>query len=66
MTVSTANLDTHADDVLRCPDRAYITSTTLVGHSYGAMVIAAASDRASGRVTRLATVENSNMSIKDE
>ena len=33
-TVATANLDTHADDVLRLLDRAHITSATLVGHSY--------------------------------
>lgn len=52
-TVATANLDTHADDVLRLLDRADITSATLVGHSYGGMVIAAAADRARGRVSRL-------------
>jgi pimeloyl-ACP methyl ester carboxylesterase len=52
-TVATANLDTHADDVLRLLDRADITSATLVGHSYGGMVIAAAADRAGGRVSRL-------------
>ncbi|NMN95574.1 alpha/beta fold hydrolase [Antrihabitans stalactiti] len=52
-TVATANLDTHADDVLRHLDRARLTSATLVGHSYGGMVIAAAADRARGRVERL-------------
>jgi pimeloyl-ACP methyl ester carboxylesterase len=52
-TIATANLDTHADDVLRLLDRAHITSATLVGHSYGGMVIAAAADRAGGRVSRL-------------
>ena len=52
-TVATANLDTHADDVLRHLDRHHITSATLVGHSYGGMVIAAAADRADGRVSRL-------------
>jgi pimeloyl-ACP methyl ester carboxylesterase len=52
-TVATANLDTHADDILRLLDRARITSATLVGHSYGGMVIAAAADRARGRVSRL-------------
>jgi pimeloyl-ACP methyl ester carboxylesterase len=52
-TIASANLDTHADDVLRHLDRAHITDATLVGHSYGGMVIAAASDRARGRVTRL-------------
>lgn len=52
-TVATANLDTHADDVLRLLDRAHIVSATLVGHSYGGMVIAAAADRARGRVSRL-------------
>ncbi|WP_227980458.1 alpha/beta fold hydrolase [Nocardia spumae] len=52
-TVATANLDTHADDVLRLLDRAHLTDATLVGHSYGGMVIAAAADRARGRVARL-------------
>ena len=52
-TVATANLDTHADDVLRLLDRAHITSATLVGHSYAGMVIAAAADRADGRISRL-------------
>jgi pimeloyl-ACP methyl ester carboxylesterase len=52
-TVATANLDTHADDVLRLLDRAQITGATLVGHSYAGMVIAAAADRAAGRISRL-------------
>ncbi|MGW2642412.1 alpha/beta fold hydrolase [Streptomyces sp. NPDC001348] len=52
-TVATANLDTHADDVLRLLDHAHVTDATLVGHSYGGMVIAAAADRADGRVSRL-------------
>lgn len=53
VTVATANLDTHAGDVLQLLDRAHITDATLVGHSYGGMVIAAAADRARGRVSRL-------------
>ncbi|MFF2205627.1 alpha/beta fold hydrolase [Streptomyces sp. NPDC058145] len=53
VTIATANLDTHADDVLRLLDRTHITSATLVGHSYGGMVISAAADRARGRVSRL-------------
>ena len=52
-TVATANLDTHADDVLRLLDCERITDATLVGHSYGGMVIAAAADRAGGRVSRV-------------
>ncbi|MFI6858426.1 alpha/beta fold hydrolase [Streptomyces sp. NPDC050421] len=52
-TVATANLDTHADDVLRLLDRHHITGATLVGHSYAGMVIAAAADRAGGRISRL-------------
>jgi pimeloyl-ACP methyl ester carboxylesterase len=52
-TVATANLDTHADDVVRHLDRHHITSATLVGHSYAGMVIAAAADRADGRISRL-------------
>ncbi|MGV9298528.1 alpha/beta fold hydrolase [Amycolatopsis sp. NPDC003676] len=52
-TVAGANLDTHADDVLALLDRANITDATLVGHSYGGLVIAAAADRAGGRVSRV-------------
>ena len=52
-TVANANLDTHAQDVVSFLDRAQITDATLVGHSYGGMVIAAAADRAGGRVSRL-------------
>jgi pimeloyl-ACP methyl ester carboxylesterase len=53
VTVATANLDTHTNDVLELLDRAHITSATLVGHSYAGMVITAATDRACGRVSRL-------------
>ncbi|MGW2380170.1 alpha/beta fold hydrolase [Streptomyces sp. NPDC001658] len=42
-----------ADDVLRVLDRTRTADATLVGHSYGGMVIAAAADRAEGRVARL-------------
>ncbi|MEV7399639.1 alpha/beta hydrolase family protein [Streptomyces sp. NPDC091267] len=52
-TVAAANLDTHADDVLQVLDRAHLTDVTLVGHSYAGMVIAAAADRADGRISRL-------------
>jgi pimeloyl-ACP methyl ester carboxylesterase len=52
-TVASANLDTHADDVLRLLDRARVTGATLVGHSYGGMVVTAAADRADGRISRL-------------
>lgn len=52
-TVAAANLDTHANDVLTLLDRAHVTDATLVGHSYAGMVIAAAADRADGRVSRL-------------
>ncbi|MBW8482319.1 alpha/beta fold hydrolase [Actinomadura parmotrematis] len=52
-TVAAANLDTHAGDVLRLLDEERVTGATLVGHSYGGMVIAAAADRAPGRVARL-------------
>jgi pimeloyl-ACP methyl ester carboxylesterase len=52
-TVATANLDTHADDVLRLLDRAHLTGVTLVGHSYAGMVISAAADRAGGRISRI-------------
>jgi pimeloyl-ACP methyl ester carboxylesterase len=56
-TVATANLDTHADDVLRLLDRAHISSATLVGHSYAGMVITAAADRADGRISRLVHID---------
>ncbi|MFE4002110.1 alpha/beta fold hydrolase [Nocardioides sp. YIM B13467] len=56
-TVATANLDTHADDVLRRLDRAHITDATLVGHSYGGMVTAAAADRAGSRISRLVQLD---------
>jgi pimeloyl-ACP methyl ester carboxylesterase len=52
-TVATANLDTHTEDVLRFLDGADLDDVTLVGHSYGGMVIAAVADRAAGRVSRL-------------
>ncbi|MEW1863356.1 alpha/beta hydrolase [Streptomyces sp. NBC_00669] len=51
--VATAGLDTHAGDVLRHLDRHHLTGVTLVGHSYAGMVIAAAADRAGGRIERL-------------
>ncbi|UOE45665.1 alpha/beta fold hydrolase [Agromyces larvae] len=52
-TVANANLDTHAEDVLRLLDRAEIADATLVGHSYGGMVVSAAADRAGDRISRL-------------
>lgn len=57
-TVATANLDVHADDVLRLLDREHVTDATLVGHSYAGMVIAAAADRAGGRVGRLVHLDS--------
>ncbi|MEV0210766.1 alpha/beta hydrolase family protein [Streptomyces sp. NPDC050788] len=51
--VASANLDTHADDVLRHLDRHHLTDVTLVGHSYAGMVISAVADRADGRISRL-------------
>jgi pimeloyl-ACP methyl ester carboxylesterase len=50
---ASANLDTHADDVVRLLDLERITDATLVGHSYAGMVISAAADRAGGRISRL-------------
>ncbi|QGN34791.1 alpha/beta fold hydrolase [Microlunatus sp. Gsoil 973] len=52
-TVARTNLDTHAADVVSLLDQARLTDVTLVGHSYAGMVIAAAADRAPGRVSRL-------------
>ena len=51
--VATANLDVHVADVLALIDAEGITDATLVGHSYAGLVIAAAADRAHGRVSRL-------------
>ncbi|QDP95841.1 alpha/beta hydrolase [Microlunatus elymi] len=52
-TVAAANLDTHADDVLRLLDQEQIGDATLVGHSYAGMVITAVADRAASRISRL-------------
>ncbi|QAY60345.1 alpha/beta fold hydrolase [Microbacterium protaetiae] len=52
-TAARANLDTHADDVVGVLETAGIAEATLVGHSYGGMVISAAADRAAERVSRL-------------
>ncbi|MFD4960126.1 alpha/beta fold hydrolase [Microbacterium sp. NPDC058389] len=52
-SVARANLDTHADDIVRVLQAADLTDATLVGHSYGGMVISAAADRAPTRVSRL-------------
>ncbi|MFG2720479.1 alpha/beta fold hydrolase [Streptomyces sp. NPDC048416] len=38
-TLASTNLDSHADDVVRHLDRHHIAGATLVGHSYGGMVI---------------------------
>ncbi|WP_346774184.1 alpha/beta fold hydrolase [Streptomyces sp. ADI93-02] len=42
---------------MRHLDRHRITGATLVGHSYAGMVIAAAADRADGRISRLVHVD---------
>jgi len=52
-TVALANLDTHAADVVDLLDAHRLSDVTLVGHSYGGMVITVAADRARGRVSRL-------------
>ena len=52
-TVATANLDTHIDDVLRVLETLAEQQVTLVGHSYGGMVIAGAADRAPERIERV-------------
>lgn len=52
-TVATADLDTHAADIVSHLDRHDLTDVTLVGHSYGGMAITVAADRADGRVSRL-------------
>ncbi|NUS73272.1 MAG: alpha/beta hydrolase [Corynebacteriales bacterium] len=56
-TVAIANLDTHAEDVMRLLDQAQLTEVTLVGHSYGGMVTAAAADRAASRISRLVQLD---------
>ncbi|MEP6478995.1 MAG: alpha/beta hydrolase [Rhodoglobus sp.] len=51
--IASANLDTHADDVLRLITSNHLTDVTLVGHSYGGMVVSVVADRAGGRVSRV-------------
>jgi pimeloyl-ACP methyl ester carboxylesterase len=51
--VASANLDTHADDMLRHLDRRRLADVTLVGHSYAGMVISAVADLVAGRISRL-------------
>lgn len=46
---ASVNLDTHTDDVVRALE----PGVTLVGHSYGGMVISAAADRVPDMVSRL-------------
>lgn len=52
-TVAGANLDTHVADVLTCFDRTGARGVTLVGHSYGGLVVAGTADRAGARVERV-------------
>lgn len=51
--VASANLDAHADDILQFLEGSKLTDVTLVGHSYGGMVISAVADRATWRISRL-------------
>jgi pimeloyl-ACP methyl ester carboxylesterase len=56
-TVATANLDTHIGDVLRVLETVTAERVTLVGHSYGGMVIAGAADRAADRIERVVHID---------
>ncbi len=51
------DLGTHADDLLETLDDAGIESATIVGHSFGGLVAAAAAARAPERVSRLALLD---------
>lgn len=57
VVVAAANLDRHAADVLQVLERFQLTDVTLVGHSYGGMVISAAADQAVGRISRLVYID---------
>ncbi|MBF6172110.1 alpha/beta fold hydrolase [Nocardia blacklockiae] len=54
-TVAGANLDTHAADVVGAIGDA--DGVTLVGHSYGGMVVAAAADRVPERISRVVFID---------
>lgn len=51
------DLETHIQDVLLFLHYEELTNVTLVGHSYGGMVIAAVADRAPERINRLVYVD---------
>jgi pimeloyl-ACP methyl ester carboxylesterase len=51
------NLDTHIDDVVSLVDLEKLDDVMLVGHSYGGMVVAGASERLVGRVKTLLFID---------
>lgn len=51
------NIDTHVDDLLETIDQLGIERATWVGHSFGALLVAALANRAPERVSRLALLE---------
>jgi pimeloyl-ACP methyl ester carboxylesterase len=51
------NLDSHIDDVAGALKRESLYGITLVGHSYGGMVITGVAERESGRLSRLIYVD---------
>jgi pimeloyl-ACP methyl ester carboxylesterase len=50
-------LDTHVEDVVRHLELEGLDDVVLCGHSYGGIVVTAAADRASERVSRLAYID---------
>jgi pimeloyl-ACP methyl ester carboxylesterase len=51
------NLDTHIDDVVSLVELEKLDDVMLVGHSYGGMVVAGASERLAGRVKTLLFID---------
>ena len=52
------NLDTHATDVVQVLEFEDLHDVTLVGHSYGGIVVTAAASRVPGRVSRLVFLDS--------
>ena len=56
-TVAATNLDTHVRDVVDALSADRLTDVTLVGHSYGGMVVAGVVDRVPRRIAKVVYVD---------
>jgi pimeloyl-ACP methyl ester carboxylesterase len=56
-TVAATNLDTHVRDVVDALSADRLTGVTLVGHSYGGMVVAGVVDRVPQRIAKVVYVD---------